>query len=355
MKKKHFIKWISTVCLLIFIAACSPQATPTTTSKPEPTIEITPTKHPIPTVTITPTPLPDLTTLGEPANPIVYRGFNPPRFLSYNKEEFYISQRIIHGRTVTIAWEKTLEESEAIRQSIDDAYFNAFITWWNVFGGFPYKTYTVVFHTDPNFYNPGEHGIGYETPGKSIVDWYLKESNDKFNHFKSQISHEVFHAWNNEALAISSNDVLWFREGVTMYYSDRYPGSRSYINWMNEHLNFYQHEMLGTKCDVSLVELGRKYKNLSPCRYYYYVYQKGALVSYMIDEHLIKIGLNVNDLMRYLYINYNFGGKKISNKDILEALNKISGEDWTTFFDAYIFGTEKLPLNGSFEYLNHNQ
>ena len=83
------------------------------------------------------------------------------------------------------------------------------------------------------------------------------------------------------------------------------------------------------------------------------VFYKGALVSYLIDKRLIENGLNFDYLLRYLYNNFDYGDKQISNEDIRNALNNISGEDWSGFFDDYIFGKTPLEFYGPFQYLNH--
>ena len=83
------------------------------------------------------------------------------------------------------------------------------------------------------------------------------------------------------------------------------------------------------------------------------VFYKGALVSYLIDNRLNENGLNFDDLLRYLYNDFDYGDKQISNEDIRNALNDISGEDWSGFFDDYISGTTPLEFDGTFQYLDH--
>lgn len=83
------------------------------------------------------------------------------------------------------------------------------------------------------------------------------------------------------------------------------------------------------------------------------VYRKGALVAYMMDEQLIKNGFTLDDFLKYLYETYSLKQKCFTTKKALQALNELSGQDWTDFFNAYIYGIEKLPLNGKFEYFDH--
>ena len=291
--------------------------------------------------------------LGNPANPIEYSGYNAPGFLDYNQDDHYIYQQTIHGRLVTVSWEKGVEAADDLRQSISGIYFDTFNTWWNVFRGFPFESYTVILKADPDFQNIEEHGIGYEIAGKEILDWYSMSEANAVNYLKAKIGHEVFHGWNNGALSIASDAEYWFREGVANYYGHRYAGISEYQLWMNGQLDFYRKEILGTDYDLSLAELGERLDDNSSSPFKHAVYYKGALVSYLIDSRLNENGSNFDDLLKYLYKNFDYGEKQISNEDIRNALNEISGEDWSGFFDDYISGTTPLELEGAFQYLDH--
>ena len=300
-----------------------------------------------------PAPMINSDYLGNPVDPIEYNGYNAPGFLDYNQDDHYIYQETMHGRPVTVAWEKGLEATDDLRQSISNLYLDTFENWWNVFGGFPFESYTIVLKADPDFQNMGEHGIGYEIAGKEIIDWYTTSETDAVNYLKAKIGHEVFHGWNNGALSISSDTEYWFREGVANYYGHRYAGISEYQLWMDGQFDFYSKEILGTDYDLSLAELGERLEDNSSYILMRAVYYKGALVSYLIDNRLNENGLNFDDLLRYLYNNFAYGDKQISNEDIRNALNDISGEDWSGFFDDYISGTTPLEFDGTFQYLDH--
>ena len=300
-----------------------------------------------------PVPLINVDYLGNPADPIEYNGYNAPGFLDYNQDDNYIYQQTIHGKSVTVAWEKGVEATDDIRQSISSLYFDTFENWWNVFGGFPFESYTVVMKADPNLQNMGEHGIGYEIAGKEIIDWYSMSEPDTVNYLRAKIGHEVFHGWNNGALSIASEAEYWFKEGVANYYGHRYAGISEYQLWMGAQFDFYSQEILGTDYDLSLAKLGEWLEDNPSNFFMRAVFYKGALVSYLIDNRLNENGLNFDDLLRYLYTNFDYGDKQISNEDIKNALNDISGEDWSGFFDDYIFGKTPLEFYGTFHYLNH--
>ena len=74
---------------------------------------------------------------------------------------------------------------------------------------------------------------------------------------------------------------------------------------------------------------------------------------YLLDRELISMGFSLDDLMRYMYENFGLKGKRYLTNDILVALNTVTDSNWSEFFDKYVYGTEPLPLDGKFIYLEH--
>jgi hypothetical protein len=331
--------------------------TPTTTSTPTSTNTLTPTTTPTPTFTNTtiptntPTVTPDLSILGKPELPFLARWPKP----TFSGEYYFVIQRTIHGRTVTIAWEKTANIPESNRNEISYFYFETFINWWSIFQGFPYDSYTVVFKKNGN--NTGEKGNGYEATASEyaqVLDSGLRE----------RIAHEVFHAWVGNALCDTGqkyDEGLWFREGITQYYGDRGAGEDEFPGWMRDHYRVYQNSILGTEYDIPLINMpfvgysSGQFPGGIRGPYRLNVYWKGALVAYLIDQRLIKNDLTIDDYLRYMYVNFSLKQKCFTTEEALQALNNLSGDNWTDFFNAYIYGTEKLPLNGDFEYFQHTK
>jgi predicted metalloprotease with PDZ domain len=323
------------------------------TSTPTLTIFPSKTNTPTPTVTATPTVTPDLDALGKPEKPFASRWKKP----AYSEKDYDIYQRIIHGRPITIAWEKSANIIGSKQKEISDFYFQTFITWWEIFQGFPYDSYTVVMKEKGN--NAGETGVGYQETASD----YLQTLD---GHLKERITHEVLHAWVGNAVCVLDeqkyDDGLWFREGFTQYYGDRGAGNTgrmAYRDWMNEHYQIYKTKIMGSELDIPLFDMPAKGRQLGEQtsgnnrNYRLNVYWKGALVAYMIDERLIKNGFTLDDLLKYLYDKYALKQKCLTTHNAIQGLNAISGEDWNDFFKAYIYGNEALPLNGSFKFFNH--
>jgi hypothetical protein len=341
--------------LIVWLAGC---AAPTPTPKPDlnlvATIKAkgtpTPTITVTPTVTQTLTATPDLTSLGKPEEPFLPKWPKPV----YNEKDFDVVQRNFHGRTITIAWEKSVGIPENFRDLISQFYFNTWLAWWEIFQGFPYETYTVVMRKNGS--SLPETGVGYTRNASQygrMLDGALRE----------KISKEVLHAWVGNALCDSPElrfeDGLWFREGITQYFGDRAVGKQEYFSKIAGQWNVYKTTILGTKNDIPLVEMPIKGEQLGGTQtdkgraYRQNVATKGALVAYMMDEELGKSGHNLDDFLRSMYENYTLNRTCFTTKDSLKILNEITGKDWTNFYKSYIYGKDALPLTGTFQYIDH--
>ena len=74
-------------------------------------------------------------------------------------------------------------------------------------------------------------------------------------------------------------------------------------------------------------------------------YIKGHLVNYALALFIKDITGGHSDFLdvsRYLAANY--WGNRLSNDDLLQAVNHVTDADFSDFFSKYIYGTEKLPL-----------
>jgi len=54
---------------------------------------------------------------------------------------------------------------------------------------------------------------------------------------------------------------------------------------------------------------------------------------------------NLDDLMDYMF--QEFRAKRYSSANILEALNAVTGQDFSQFFSDYVYGRTKLPAEAA--------
>ena len=304
--------------------------TPTPTTFPTATKTQTSTPTDIPPPTMTPTP--SITPLYDPYQDSV--GFPPSAsrtdtYISYEnptleKHTSYVYR--LHARDVTIAFEKelglTTQEEEYLASFVRDRW----LEWWNVFQGFPFPSYTVVFATEE--YNGNAGASGYQ---HNWAEWKNKS-------FACQaISHEIFHSWNGDAISPPK----WFQEGITQYYGYRGCTEDDYISLMREAYQYYRDvREAGEEFPLSDAEL-----YMGTDRAFFY-YAKGALVASILDKYLMEnYRLTLDDYLRALYFRYGVSGNvQITNRDLLLVLNEISNDDFSAFFDKYVYGVDPFPM-----------
>ena len=195
------------------------------------------------------------------------------------------------------------------------------------------------------------------------------EPNDKYRNFLGLCSHEYFHTWNIKRIkpkGFMPYDLsretytrqLWAFEGITSYY-DELALVRSKVISINSYL-----ELLGQTITRVLRGKGRFNQSIAESSFEAWTkfykqdesaantivsyYAKGALLALCLDLTIRKNTNNdksLDDVMRYLWLNY---GKKeigLAEGEIESIVSKVSGIDLKEFFDAYLYGVEELPLS----------
>ncbi|MGH9328030.1 MAG: M61 family metallopeptidase [Terriglobia bacterium] len=192
-------------------------------------------------------------------------------------------------------------------------------------------------------------------------------------------AHEFFHVWNVKRLRpeglgpfdYTKEDYtrsLWFAEGITQYYSYIFL-LRSGIWSREEFLNRLADEVWTLRQDP-----GRKMMSAESSSFHAWFYDrvpqmqetnfanstisyydKGAILGMLLDLALRERtagAKSLDDVMRLMYqkfyleaprASYYLPGRGYTEHDILEALDEVSGSDFSLFFKRYIAGTEPLP------------
>ncbi len=159
--------------------------------------------------------------------------------------------------------------------------------------------------------------------------------------FWGKLAHEYAHQWNGRGL-LYTQQARWFNEGATEFLTYKALTNIGAItkevrddkllrNWRIyldlRKSNKDKAVSAGTLADVSII------------------YTKGHLVNYALDlmiQDITEGGKDFLDVTRYLAENY--WGDRLSNDDLLKAVNHVTGADLSDFFSKYVYGTEKLPL-----------
>jgi predicted metalloprotease with PDZ domain len=234
--------------------------------------------------------------------------------------------------------------------------------------------YTFLFHFAPDI----PEGDGMEHLNSTVIIIRSDFSDDSVREALETAAHEFFHVWNVKRLRPATlgpfdytredySPSLWFVEGITSYYA--------YAHLLRAGLrtrdDFLQH-LAGEIHDLEM-EPGRKLMSAESSSFHAWFYDrspqvqetnfanstisyynKGALLGMLLDLEIraqTRGEKSLDDVMRWMYgrfyeapaATYYLPGRGYQEKDILDALNAVSGGDFREFFARYVEGTAPLP------------
>jgi len=192
------------------------------------------------------------------------------------------------------------------------------------------------------------------------------ETSDAYVKLLGLISHEYFHTWNVKRLRPDAfrafdytrenhTELLWFFEGFTSYYDDLFLVRQGLID-ERRYLELISRTVTGV-----LDSPGRKVQSVARSSFdawtkYYRqdentpnsnisYYTKGAMLAMALDLSLRtedrSLG-SLDDVMRGLWARSN--GGPISEQDVVEAVEQVAGRSMAAELQAWIHGTDDLPL-----------
>lgn len=229
-----------------------------------------------------------------------------------------------------------------------------------MFGGFPFRHYTFLFLTG------GFGGGGLEHLNSTNISMAsLRGSRPgRKSWTDSVISHEFFHLWNVKRLrpeALGPFDytgpnrttALWFSEGCTSYYGEKclsqvgLQAPKDYWKHMSSNYTRLRRNPNRKRMDIAKTSwtvwdgpyMGR------PGTVSYYL--KGECLGLLLDILIRDATGNeksLDDVMRSLYAQCMDSGAGFGENDIRDTCSKVAGRSMDEFFDAYVYGTEDLPV-----------
>lgn len=236
------------------------------------------------------------------------------------------------------------------------------VTTVDIFGGHPCKDYLFIIHNTDNSYGGLEHSY-------CSVNHITRWSYDKDNYQQaiSLLAHEYFHLWNVKRIRPQTfipfnyntenyTDLLWFFEGVTSYYDD-YICYRAGVTTLDDYITIVEKNINNvlntagadtqTLAEASFdtwLKYYRRNENSNNAQINYYT--QGALVAMVFDFILIHSSngeKNFDDILKILYNNYLLQPNKgITEKNILDIFETVSGLSFSTYFQQFIHTTQ-LP------------
>jgi len=241
---------------------------------------------------------------------------------------------------VTLAADPSLEDhvndfEETLRTQLDE--------YTRLFEGAPNVTYLVAIREADE--------IEGEAFYNSFSQIMLRDRIDRRRPIWANVlGHELFHYWNgaNTLIGVEQARVEWFGEGFTEYYASLTSfrtgilDEETYHNKLARYFARYHISKRIWPADpTSLVEAG----NDKPANWLY-LYGGGATIALILDieiRDLTNAERGLSDVMRLM--NQRFGDTETPYDvpDVLQAVNEVSGSDFSGFFDRYVLGADEMP------------
>jgi predicted metalloprotease with PDZ domain len=188
---------------------------------------------------------------------------------------------------------------------------------------------------------------------------------DDYRGFLGLASHEYFHLWNVKRIKPAPfvpydlareayTRQLWAFEGITSYYDDLALVRAGVIDEAS------YLELAGRTASAVLRTPGRRLQSVADASFDAWIkyyrqdentpnanvsyYAKGALVALGLDLTMRGHASSLDALMRALWQRYGRPGAGVPEDGLRRLAGEVAGQDLGAFFDAYVDGTDELPL-----------
>ncbi len=164
--------------------------------------------------------------------------------------------------------------------------------------------------------------------------------------------HQIYHRWNGWVYATPFDPgtgwaYKFYGEAWNCYYQDKILNDLHVFpeTWPHCRQFYEQYLAMGTSVDAPVAAANQP--GLTGGQQDFIAYSKGALVAYMLDREIQRRTQNrysLDDVVKEIWVEYGHHDGSFGNDDIEAILLRLTGTDFTAFFDAYVFGTEALVL-----------
>ena len=246
----------------------------------------------------------------------------------------------IDDMSIILAIDTSLEENVS---DFEDTLRTQLDSYSRLFGGVPEATYLIAVREAEEI-----EGEAFDNSFSQIV------IGDRFDQrrliWANVFGHELFHSWNgaNTLIGVEKAHVEWFGEGFTEYFASLASfrtGILSENIYHNKLARYFARYFISKRMwpgePISLVEAG----NDKPANWLY-LYGGGATIALILDIEIrdfTNAERGLNDVMLLMKQRFGDTDTRFDVDDVLQAVNDVSGSDFTEFFDLYIHGAEEMP------------
>jgi len=164
-----------------------------------------------------------------------------------------------------------------------------------------------------------------------------------------EYGHQIFHTWDADSWGGGFLTPSWF-EGVNDFYKFKASFATGLINeqdtqdqYQREFINKYE-AIRNSNSDYPLADINETSD-------FTHVYKKSALLTAYLSKQLFERtngAHTLDELFPRLYEKYK-GGGTCDNECLLSELNQLTGQDFQDIFKAYIYGSEPIPYDWTFQ------
>jgi predicted metalloprotease with PDZ domain len=236
-----------------------------------------------------------------------------------------------------------------------------------------FQHYLFIFHFVPDI-SLGD-GMEHLNSTQIIVQGSVRESTEEA---LETAAHEFFHLWNVKRLRPSAlgpfdytrenySRSLWFAEGITSYYGYLFLlqsglwTREQFLNHLAEEIYTLEREPGRKLMSAESSSFNAWFFDRSPqmqetnfANTTISYYNKGILLAMFLDLEIrsrTQGRKSLLDIMQLMYqefyqstaASYYGPGRGFEEKDVVEALDSITGSDFAPFFERYVSGTDALP------------
>ncbi len=231
---------------------------------------------------------------------------------------------------------------ESVRSQAD--FFKSIVTryldqYGNLFGG-PPSANMVLLASEGRLLGGGVMGSSISM----LFDSQLTQNMLPLAHYIT--THEMYHLWNANFNYENLPELYWFTEGFAEYatfLTALRGGDLDQKTFLVQLAGRYQnyHDVFG---DLSMAEAGA-----AKLDHYDLIYSGGMLAALALDINIREQSshaFSLNTLHQYIYANYSPGSQTgLTNDELISAIQRSTHIDTRQFFERYIKGTSKLPID----------
>ncbi len=286
---------------------------------------------------------------------------SPFELSNFSRTDFAVQktkhQIVVTGAAPSFDAQRLRQDVERICQTI--------VHFWHKSGSPPFASYVFLLNAVADGYGGLEHrnSTALLCRRTDLPKHSEKHRSDDYIGLLGLFSHEYFHAWNVKRLRPSNylsynyqseqyTDMLWFFEGFTDYYDNllvcraELISPALYLKLLTKSIQQYLQtpgRQAQSVADASMEAWTKYYRpdsNTPNITVSYYT--KGSLIALCLDLSLRQMGHSLDEVMRELWLQSQ--GGPISENDLLQALQAISGKSWRKTLHSWVHTIEELPL-----------